>query len=329
MTRFLLPALALVGCSRPDKASEGAPPDPVKPVILQAKGSDTMVNLMQRFSEEYAKANPKVVVSVTGGGSGTGIKALTDKTTDLANCSRRMKDEEIATAKAGGVDPVATVVAYDGLSIYVNKENPIASIDFETLKAIYSADGAATHWKDVGVTVDCGGDDTIVKVGRQNNSGTYEYFKEHVIGKEGKFTTTMDQSGTQQVADVVGTTKCAIGYGGMGYASAGSRHLCLSKTKADACVEPSAENVLAGKYPFSRELYVYTNGAPTGAAQEFLAWVRSPAAKTAVVESGFVPLPVQGAAAAEPAAPSGEGAPAAAGATDPAAAAPAGTPAPG
>jgi phosphate transport system substrate-binding protein len=317
MTRPVLVALTLVGCSGSESAGEGTP-EPTKPVILQAKGSDTMVNLVQRFSEEYAKANPKVIVSVTGGGSGTGIKALTDKTTDLANSSRPMKDEEIATAKAGGVDPVATVVAYDGLSIYVNKDNPIASIDFETLKAIYSADGTVTHWKEIGVTLDCGGDDTIVKVGRQNNSGTYEYFKEHVIGKEGKFTTTMDQSGTQQVADVVGTTKCAIGYGGMGYASAGSRHLCLAKTKADPCIEPSPENVLAGSYPFSRELYVYTNGAPTGAAKEFLDWVRSPAAKAAVVDAGFVPLPVQGGATPPPA-PS-EAAPAA---TEPASGTPA------
>ncbi len=295
MSRLLLVALLpLAACGRPDRGEDAANPD--KTVVLQAKGSDTMVNLLQRLSEEYAKVNPKVVVAVTGGGSGTGIKAIIDGTTDMANASRAMKDEEITTAKAKGVDPVETALAYDGLSIYVHKDNPVAQIDFDALKAIYGSEGTFTHWKQVGVTMDCGnGDDVIVKVGRQNNSGTYEYFKEHVIGKEGKFTSTMDQSGTQQVVDVVGTTKCAIGYGGMGYSNPGAKHVCLSKSKADPCVEPTESNVLSGLYPFSRALYVYTNGAPAGATQAFLAWATSPAADAVVVASGFVPAPRDGA----------------------------------
>lgn len=326
MHRFLnvtLVTLALVGCSRPEKAAEGDATS-AKPTVIQAKGSDTMVNLMQRLSEEYTKVNSKVVVAVTGGGSGTGIKALTDKTTDIADASRAMKDDEIALAKTNGVDPVQTIVAFDGLSIYVNKDNPITQIDFDALKCIYASDGTCTHWKDVGVTLDCDGkgDDTIVKVGRQNNSGTYDYFKEHVIGKEGKFTTTMDQSGTQQVVDVVSTTKCAVGYGGMGYTSDKSRHVCLSKAKTDACVEPTEENVLNGTYPFSRPLYVYTNGAPAGAAKDFIDWARGPAAKSFVVESGFVPTPeANGGGGAPVAAPAEGAAPAAP-------AAPAPTPAP-
>ena len=323
MSRVLVLALLpILACSRPEKAAEGDA-TAAKPTVLQDKGSDTMVNLMQRLSEEYQKQDATVVVAVTGGGSGTGIKALTDKTTDIANSSRAMKDEEIAQAKGNGVDPVETVIAYDGLSIYVNKDNPIASTNFEDLKCIYASDGACTHWKDVGVALDCDGkgDDTIVKVGRQNNSGTYDYFKEHVIGKEGKFASTMDQSGTQQVVDVVGTTKCAIGYGGMGYKSDTSKHLCLAKAKADTCVDPSEANVLNGSYPFSRPLYVYTNGAPTGAAKTFIDWAKSPAAKSIVVESGFVPTPEAngGAPAAPPAPDAPPAAPAAEGAAAPAA----------
>lgn len=327
MSRFLIVTLVpvlFVGCSRPEKAAEGDA-TAAKPTVVQAKGSDTMVNLVQRLSEEYTKVNSKVMVAVTGGGSGTGIKALTDKTTDIADASRAMKDDEIALAKTNGVDPVQTIVAYDGLSIYVNKDNPIEHIDFDALKCIYSAEGTCAHWKDVGITLDCDGkgDDTIVKVGRQNNSGTYDYFKEHVIGKEGKFTNTMDQSGTQQVVDVVSTTKCAIGYGGMGYSSGTSRHVCLSKTKDEACVEPSEANVLNGSYPFSRPLFMYTNGAPTGAAKEFIDWAKSPAAKTFVVESGFVPTPeANGGAAPAVAAPADPAAPAPTEAT-PAAPAPA------
>lgn len=286
-------ALTLFSCSKPDKPGEGgAEATASKPQVLQSKGSDTMVNLVQRLSEEYAKVNPKVVIAVTGGGSGTGIKALVDKTTDMANASREMKEDEIAQAKAKGVEPVATVLAFDGLSIYVHTANPATAIDFDKLKCIYSAEGTCNHWKDVGVTMDCGGgDDTIVKVGRQNNSGTYDYFKEHVVGKDGKLATTMDQSGTQQVLDLVGSTTCAIGYGGMGYSNATAKHLCLGKTAADTCVEPSPENVLAGSYPFSRPLNVYTNGAPAGTVKEFLDWARSPAGKPVVADAGFVPVP--------------------------------------
>ena len=318
MTRVLfLSLLAVTACSRPDKSAEGIAADNGKPVVLQAKGSDTMVNLVQRLSEDYAKVSPKVVVAVTGGGSGTGIKAIIDGTTDMAASSRAMKDEEKAQAEAKGIHPVETTIAFDGLSIYVHKDNPIAQIDFEMLKSIFGSDSTATHWKELGVTLDCGnGDDVIVKVGRQNNSGTYEYFKEHVLGKEGKFTSTMDQSGTQQVLDVVGTTKCAIGYGGMGYTNPGAKHLCLAKSKADTCTEPTEQNVLSGNYPFSRALYIYTNGAPSGAVKDFLDWSMSSAADKVVAEAGFVPTPKGGVA---PAVPAAEAAP-----VEPAPAAPAG-----
>ncbi|GDX79015.1 phosphate ABC transporter substrate-binding protein [Deltaproteobacteria bacterium] len=294
MNRFVLASLLVASaCARPEAPKEGDAPVAGKPTVIQAKGSDTMVNLIQRLSEEYSKTNPAIIVAVTGGGSGTGVKALIDKTTDIATASRSMKPDEIEMAKKNGVDPVETTVAFDGLSIYVNKDNPIEKIDFDGLKCIFGSEGTCMHWKDVGVTLDCDGkgDDTIVKVGRQNNSGTYEYFKEHVLGKEGKFTTTMDQSGTQQVVDVVGTTKCAIGYGGMGYTSPTSRHVCLGKSPADACIEPNEANVLNGTYPFSRPLYVYTDGATTGATKAFIDWAKGPAAKAFVIESGFVPTP--------------------------------------
>jgi phosphate transport system substrate-binding protein len=289
----LVTLLVATACSRPEPAKDGAPAPTDAPQVVQVKGSDTMVNLMQAYSEAYAKLNPKLVVAVTGGGSGTGIKALIDKTTDVAAASRAMKEEEITLAKGNGVDPVQTVIAFDGLSIYVNKANPITQLDFAQLKCIYASDGACAHWKDVGVTLDCDGkgDDMIVKVGRQNNAGTYEYFKEHVLGKEAKFAATMDQSGTQQVVDVVATTACAVGYGGMGYYADNARAVCLAKGEGEACVEPTEANVLDGKYPFSRPLFFYTNGAPTGAIGEFITWARGPGAKDVVVGAGFVPTP--------------------------------------
>jgi phosphate transport system substrate-binding protein len=259
--------------------------------VLQDKGSDTMVNLMQRMSEEYSKVDPTVVIAVSGGGSGTGIKSLIDKTTEMANASREMKPEEIAEAEKNGVHPVANMVAYDGLSIYVNAANPITSINFDQLKCIFASDGTCNHWKDVGVTIDCGGgDDQIVKIGRQNNSGTYEYFRETILGKEGKFTNTMDQSGTQQVVDVIGTTQCAIGYGGMGYHTAKARFVCLTKAADQPCSEPSVDGVKAGTYPFSRPLYVYTDGEPTGAVKTYLDWIKGDAGQKIVLDAGFVPL---------------------------------------
>ncbi|MEZ4241240.1 MAG: PstS family phosphate ABC transporter substrate-binding protein [Myxococcota bacterium] len=258
--------------------------------LLQDKGSDTMVNLMQRMSEEYTKEHPTVIVAVTGGGSGTGIKALIDGTTDMANCSRPMSDEEKALAEKNGVHPHETVVAYDGLSIYVNKDNPIERIDFEQLKCIYGASGTCNHWSDLGVTLDCGGTDEIVKIGRQNNSGTYEYFREEVLGDEGKFTNTLDQSGTQQVVDVVGTSKCAIGYGGMGYHTESARFACLAKATDGPCAEPTIETVKQGAYVFARPLYVYTNGAPTGEVSTFLDWARAESGQKVAIDSGFVPL---------------------------------------
>lgn len=280
--------LTLAACGGRPNAGDGGGGGPR---VLQDKGSDTMVNLMQRMSENYQKVSPNVIVAVTGGGTGTGIKSLIDGTTDLANASRAMKPEEIDAAKKNGRDPVETAVAYDGLAIYAHKENPLGQISFDELKCIYDAAGTCKKWSDLGVTLDCNGTDEIIKVGRQNNSGTYEYFHESVLGTEGRFTNTMDQSGTQQVVDVVGTSKCAIGYGGMGYNAPTVRTVCLAKVKGEPCVTPSQESVLSGNYPFSRPLFVYTNGAPAGDTKAFIEWILSAEGQKLVVEAGFVPVP--------------------------------------
>jgi phosphate transport system substrate-binding protein len=262
--------------------------EPSGPVVVEAKGSDTMVNLVQRLSESYSATTPGVVVSVTGGGSGTGIKALIDGTTDMATSSREMKEKETTLAKEKGRNPVRTIVAQDGLSMYVHKDNPVERLSFTQLACIYGAEGTCKRWSDVGVTLDCGGTDEIVVLSRQNNSGTYEYFREVVLSNEGRFTTTLDQSGTQQVVDVVATSLCAVGYGGIGYAHAGARAVCLSKADGEPCVVPSVDTVKSGAYAFGRPLQVYTDGPPQGAVKQFLDWVTSPAGQAVVVEAGFV-----------------------------------------
>lgn len=269
----------LAGCATPQTARH----------VVQDKGSDTMVNLMARLSEAYLQVNPGSVVAVTGGGSGTGIKSLIDGTTDLANASREIKPEERERALSNGVSPVRTIIAYDGLAIYVSEQNPIAHISFEDLTCIYAADGTCNRWSDVGVTLDCGGTDAIIKLGRQNNSGTYEYFREHIL-KHGRFTTTMDQSGTQQVIDVLRTTPCAIGYGGMGYSGPGTRYVCLSVAKGEPCAEPTLQAVQANRYQFARPLQVYTNGPPKGPTKAFIDYVLSEPGQALVMNAGFVPV---------------------------------------
>ncbi len=259
--------------------------------LLQSKGSDTIVMLMVRMSESYNRERPDIVIAVNGGGSGTGIKSLIDGTTDIANASRAIKPREQKMAADNHVVPNEIVIAYDGLAVYVHKDNPVPTLDFDQLKCIYSEDGTCNHWSDLGIKMDCGGGtDEIIKLGRQNNSGTYEHFREEVVGKKGKFTNTLDQSGTQQVIDVIATSKCAIGYGGMGFAHGNARYVCLSKKPGEACSEPTTQAVLDKKYPFSRPLYLYTNGEPQGETKKFLEWALGEEGQKIVLESGFVPV---------------------------------------
>jgi len=268
--------------------------DPGDRVLLQSKGSDTIVMLMVRMSESYNRENPDVVIAVNGGGSGTGIKSLIDGTTDMANASRAIKSREKKMAADNGVEPHEIVIAYDGLAVYVHQDNPIQALDFEQLKCIYSEDGACHRWSDLGVQMNCDGTDEIIKLGRQNNSGTYEHFREEVVGKKGKFTNTLDQSGTQQVIDVIATSKCAIGYGGMGFAHGDVRYACLSKKPGEPCAVPTTEAILAKEYPFSRPLFLYTDGEPTGELKAFLDWALGEKGQEIVLASGFVPIHLSG-----------------------------------
>ncbi|MCB1968700.1 MAG: PstS family phosphate ABC transporter substrate-binding protein, partial [Candidatus Accumulibacter sp.] len=198
---------------------------------IQNKGSDTLVNVAQSWAEQYGKINPDVAVAVSGGGSGTGIAALINGTVDIANASRKMKDKEIAEAKAKGHDPVEHVVGYDALAIFVNKSFPLDSLSIPELAKIYGRGGGATKWSDLGITIP-GCKDEIVVVSRQNNSGTYAYFQEAVLGDKGKFRQgTLDMHGSKDVADLVEKTPCAIGYSGLAYATDHLKTLCISTEK--------------------------------------------------------------------------------------------------
>ena len=187
--------------------------------IIKNKGSDTMVNLAQAWSEVYS--NNKISVEVSGGGSGTGVAALINGTVDIANCSRQVKDKEKQQAKDNtGKEPIEFIVGYDALAVYVHKDNPIDKITIPQLAEIYGEEGTITRWDDLGVANSGCRSDKIIRISRQSNSGTYFYFREALLGKKRDFELgSLDLHGSKDVVEVIGRTHCAIGYSGMGYAT--------------------------------------------------------------------------------------------------------------
>ena len=257
--------------------------------VLQNKGSDTLVNVAQAWAEAYQGVNPDVAVAVSGGGSGTGIAAMINGTVDIANASRSMKDKEIKLAKEKGQNPVEHVVGFDALAVFVHKDNPMDNISFEQLEAIYGRGKKASKWSDLGVTIPGCKDGEIVVVSRQNNSGTYAYFKDTVLGKKGKFRQgTLDMHGSKDVVDLVEKTPCAIGYSGLAYATDHVKMGCISKD-GGACVSPSVATASDGSYPIARPLFMYTNGEPQGDVKAYMDWIMSDEGQCIIYNKGYAP----------------------------------------
>ncbi|WP_291991322.1 phosphate ABC transporter substrate-binding protein [Candidatus Accumulibacter sp. ACC007] len=257
---------------------------------IQNKGSDTLVNVAQSWAEQYGKINPNVAVAVSGGGSGTGIAAMINGTVDIANSSRKMKDKEIAEAKAKGHDPVEHVVGYDALAIFVHKNFPGDSMTITDLAKIYGRGGGATKWSDLGITIP-GCKDEIVVVSRQNNSGTYAYFQEAVLGEKGKFRQgTLDMHGSKDVADLVEKTPCAIGYSGLAYATDHLKALCIAPEKGKPCVKPTEDTAFDGTYPIARPLFMYTDGQPKADTKKYMDWIKSDVGQCIVAKEGYAPI---------------------------------------
>jgi phosphate transport system substrate-binding protein len=259
---------------------------------VQITGSDTMVNLANEWAQAYGERHPDVAIQVSGGGSGVGINNLSEGMISIANASRLMKPDEIERAKKNtGKTPKAFTVGRDAIAIYVHKENPIESISLEELSEIYSEGGKDAQWSDLGIKNTACKDGKIVLVSRQNNSGTYEYFREAVLGKGKEFRLgSIDQSGSSDVVGLVSKTPCAIGYSGMGYNSPEVKVLKVSKKKGEPGVAPTVANVENGTYPISRPLYMYTLGEPSGAAKAYLDWILSTEGQKIVLDAGYVPI---------------------------------------
>jgi phosphate transport system substrate-binding protein len=250
---------------------------------ISVKGSDTLVILGQRWAEVYMKKNPGVTIQVTGGGSGTGVAALINGTTDIAESSRPMKAKEIADCKARrGKDVLELPVAVDGLAVYVHESNPVQELSLAQIKAIYT--GALKNWKEVG-----GRDERILLYSRENNSGTYVYFKEHVLENADYYPTAQTLPGTAAVINAVARDPRGIGYGGIAYGK-GIKHVRVKQDANAPGVEPSMENVLAARYPISRYLYWYFAGQPTGDLKAFAEWVVSKDGQQVVENVGYYPL---------------------------------------
>jgi phosphate transport system substrate-binding protein len=257
---------------------------------IQIKGSDTMVNLVQAWVEEYKNIDSTVNIEVSGGGSGVGLAALERGAIDIATASRNIKSSEAELVlKNTGKEPVEFVIAFDALAIYVHKDNPIKEITFEQLAQIFAEGSKITRWSQLGITIPGVKDDKIIRISRQSSSGTYEFFREHVLNKQDFKLGSCDMNGSKEVVEIISSTKTAIGYSGMGYATPLIKMLYLSKKPGDIPYAPSIENALNKKYPLSRSLQMYTIGNPDGAIKAFLDWVHSDAGQQLVQDNGFVP----------------------------------------
>jgi phosphate transport system substrate-binding protein len=257
--------------------------------VIQNKGSDTLVNVAQAWAEAYQVVNPSVVVAVSGGGSGTGIAALINGTVDIANASRAIKDSELEQARKNNHDPIQHTVGYDALAIYLHADNPIDGISIAQLKDIYVDGGKALSWTDLGVEVPGCQDQEIVVVSRQNNSGTYAYFREAVLGEEDFRLGTRDMHGSKDVVDLVEKTPCAIGYSGLAYVTDHVKMPCVSQEPGSACVAPSVGTAVDGSYPIARPLLMYSSGEPTGAVGDYLNWIKSDEGQCIILEKGYAP----------------------------------------
>jgi phosphate transport system substrate-binding protein len=282
----LILALALAGCGS-DAGADGAPAAPS--ATIENKGSDTMVNLALAWAEAYQAEHPTVRISVTGGGSGTGIASLINGTVDLANASRAIKEEERQEAEANGVTPVELVVARDAIAIIVNPANPVDELTIGQLSDIYS--GRINNWAEVG-----GEDRPIVRLSRETNSGTHVYFLEEVLrrGDPDDATlfspTTLLLPSSEGIGAEIRQNPNAIGYDGLGYVTPDMKVVAVALTPEGPFTLPSAETVNGGTYPIARDLYVYTDGEPQGDLADYLEWILGPEGQAIVTELGFVPI---------------------------------------
>jgi phosphate transport system substrate-binding protein len=281
-------------CARPPENASSAPSDPSKGTrSIQIIGSDTMVNLVQAWAEAFGPAHPEINLSIRGGGSGTGLAALINKSCDLAMSSRPIGEKELAEARTNDVQPRQWRVALDGLIVIVHPSNPVARLTLDQVRDIFLA--KTRDWKELG-----GNGGKIVILSRESNSGTYLFFKEHVLrrgsskNKDEFSPEALLMPSSQAIVNEVSQNPHTIGYVGLGYLSPRLKALAIAKNGAAAFVVPSIKHVTDDSYPISRPLFFYTNGTPRDAINQFLDFTVSPAGQAIVVKTDFVPVKTAG-----------------------------------
>ncbi len=286
---FAIPALIVLllgACGRPTGEGGAA-----ERALIQNKGSDTLVNVAQAWAENYKDINSNVAVAVTGGGSGTGISALINGTVDIANASRKMKQKEVDMAAQNGIEAVEFVVGFDALAVYLHHDNPADTMSIPQLAEIYGEGGTSDSWSQLDLEVPGCDSSEIVRVSRQNNSGTYVYFQEAVLGKKRDYRMgSRDMHGSKDVVDLVEKTPCAIGYSGLAYATDHVKLVCIATEDGGPCVNPSVSTAIDETYPIARPLFMYTSGTPEGAVKEYLDWIMSDAGQCIILDKGYAPV---------------------------------------
>lgn len=287
---YLLPVVCIIsvavslGCERPESKQSSVSSDKTERYLV-IKGSDTMVHLASTWAEKFMQIRPGSEVSVTGGGSGTGIAALINGTTNICAASRDIKEKELKIAQQKGVDPVGVVVARDAITVIVNPSNPVSELTVEQIGKIFS--GVYSRWSEVG-----GDDQPIIVLSRESSSGTFVFFQEHVLNKADYTRNARFLPGTSAVVQAIENDKLAIGYVGLGFAAEANDKVKALLVKEDvnkAAVASSEETVTSGEYSIARPLYFYTNGQPGGLVKEFIDFCLSVDGKKIVRETGYVP----------------------------------------
>ena len=287
---------AVIGCGRQQQEKPATAVPPPAPAVtgtaegtLTIRGSDTMLQVGQALAETFMQQNPKATINVTGGGSGTGIKALIDGTCDIAHASRQVKEKEIERAQDKGRDPNEIQVGSDGLAVIVSKDNPVSELTIGQLADIFTA--KVKNWKEVG-----GNDAEIVLLSRDFGSGTHVYFKEHVLnrgdskGKAEYAPSALLLQSNDQIHDEVEANAKAIGYVGLGYVDDAVKPVGVAAAEGHPFVAPSMETVVSGEYPVARPLFFYAAGEPEGLVKTYVDWVLGPEGQKVVEEQGFVPV---------------------------------------
>ncbi len=286
LLRLAALAMALAACGAPSGAGPTTVP---QQKTIKDIGSDTIVNRALAWAQAYGTQRPEVNISVTGGGSGTGIAALINGTADLANASRAITPEEIVKAKANGITPVQHVIARDAIAVLENPGNPVNQLTLPQLSALYT--GQLTNWRQVG-----GQDRPVVLLSRESNSGTHVYFLANVIrlgqaNNPALFSPdTLLLPSSEGISAEVRQNPNAIGYDGLGYVTPDMKTIAVAAGDGKPFVLPSIQSVNDKSYPIARDLYIYSNGEPTGAIKDYLDWIMGPAGQKIVGQLGFVPV---------------------------------------